>query len=130
MNYDGQPEQTRLSEGIALEMPRAMILPRFSVLCVVFSALIFAASPGRADFPKLFNTQEESERLLKPEEALARITVPDGFEVTLFAAEPAVQQPIDMAFDERGRLWVAENYTYAERETNFETRLSDRIIIL
>ena len=40
-----------------------------------------------------------------------------------------VQQPIDMAWDTRGRLWVAECYTYAERETNFEKKLKDRIII-
>ena len=56
--------------------------------------------------------------------------MPKGFRVQLAAAEPMVQQPIDMAWDTRGRLWVAECYTYAERETNFEKKLKDRIIIL
>src|SRR5690349_17163 len=82
------------------------------------------------EFPQLFNTQELTTPLLTPEAALARITVPEGFQVSLFAAEPDVQQPIAIATDERGRLWVAENYTYAERETNFETKLRDRILIL
>jgi putative membrane-bound dehydrogenase-like protein len=40
------------------------------------------------------------------------MTVPDGFRVTLFAGEPDVVQPIAMATDERGRLWVVESLTY------------------
>ena len=83
-----------------------------------------------ADPPKPFNTQELTTPLLKPTAALAAISVPKGFHVQLAAAEPMVQQPIDMAWDARGRLWVAECYTYAERETNFEKKLKDRIIIL
>ena len=82
------------------------------------------------DAPKPFNTQELSSPFLKPTEALKAITVPEGFRVQLAAAEPMVQQPIDMAWDARGRLWIAECYTYAEKETNFEKRLKDRIIIL
>ena len=82
------------------------------------------------DAPKLFNTQELSTPFLQPNEALKAITVPKGFRVQLAAAEPMVQQPIDMAWDERGRLWIAECYTYAEKETNFEKKLKDRIIIL
>ena len=80
--------------------------------------------------PAPFNTQEITIPFLKPAEALKAITVPKGFRVQLAAAEPMVQQPIDMAWDTRGRLWVAECYTYAERETNFEKKLKDRIIIL
>jgi hypothetical protein len=86
---------------------------------------------GRSDFPPIFNTQEIGDTpLLPPEEALATIQVPDGFQVELFAAEPDVQQPIAMATDGRGRLWVAENYTYAESGVNFDSRLRDRIVIL
>lgn len=80
--------------------------------------------------PAPFNTQEITIPFLKPAEALKAIAVPKGFRVQLAAAEPMVQQPIDMAWDTRGRLWVAECYTYAERETNFEKKLKDRIIIL
>ena len=80
--------------------------------------------------PAPFNTQEITIPFLKPAEALKAIAVPRGFRVQLAAAEPMVQQPIDMAWDTRGRLWVAECYTYAERETNFEKKLKDRIIIL
>ena len=40
------------------------------------------------------------------------MVVPEGFRVTLAAGEPDVKQPIAMALDDRGRLWVAEAYTY------------------
>ena len=43
------------------------------------------------------------------------MTVPEGFKVTLFAGEPDVVQPIAFAIDDRGRLWVAEAYSYPVR---------------
>ena len=67
---------------------------------------------------------------MSPEDALKGMTLPDGFQVTLFAAEPDVRQPIAMATDDRGRLWVAENYTYAEGAVNFDARMRDRVVIL
>ncbi len=76
------------------------------------------------------NSQPVDQPILTPEQALAALRVPEGFRATLFAAEPDVQQPIGMCFDERGRLWVAENYTYAESGVNFDLRYRDRIIIL
>ncbi|MCB9937914.1 MAG: c-type cytochrome [Planctomycetaceae bacterium] len=82
------------------------------------------------DFPKPFDTQELTERLLSPAEAAASISLPDGFQVSVFASEPSVNQPIALTTDERGRLWVAECYTYAESKTNYETKLKDRIVIL
>lgn len=43
-----------------------------------------------------------------PETARAALVPSEGFEVTLVAAEPEVVDPIAMAFDEKGRLWVVE----------------------
>ncbi|MDA0589436.1 MAG: c-type cytochrome [Planctomycetota bacterium] len=81
------------------------------------------------DFPKVENT-EKGEPPLTPQQALAALELPEGFKATLFAAEPDVRQPIALATDSRGRLWVAENYSYAERERNFDDRFRDRIVIL
>jgi len=89
-----------------------------------------ARSAGHAPFPEIFNTEPAKDKLLSPEESLAKISVPEGFQVSLFAGEPDVQQPIALTTDERGRVWVAENYTYAESSVNFENRLHDRIVIL
>jgi putative membrane-bound dehydrogenase-like protein len=64
---------------------------------------------------------------LSPEEAAKAMSVPEGFKVTLFAGEPDVIQPIAQAIDDRGRLWVAEAYSYPRRVPEDEAR--DRILI-
>lgn len=64
---------------------------------------------------------------LSPDDAAKSMTVPEGFQVTLAAGEPDVMQPIAMAFDDRGRLWVAEAYTYPIRAP--EGQGKDRILI-
>jgi putative membrane-bound dehydrogenase-like protein len=53
-----------------------------------------------------------NDRPFPPGEAASHMTVPDGFRVTLFAGEPNLVQPIAFAFDDRGRLWVAECLSY------------------
>lgn len=52
---------------------------------------------------------------LGPQEARAAMTVPPGFHVDLVASEPDVHQPIALAFDDFGRLWVAEALAYPNR---------------
>ncbi|MEX0704928.1 MAG: PVC-type heme-binding CxxCH protein [Planctomycetales bacterium] len=47
--------------------------------------------------------------------AARRAIVPDGFRVSLFAAEPMVMQPISFCIDDRGRVWVAEAFNYPVR---------------
>ncbi|HVV99638.1 MAG TPA: PVC-type heme-binding CxxCH protein, partial [Planctomycetaceae bacterium] len=64
---------------------------------------------------------------LSPQEAAEAMTVPAGFTVKLFAGEPDVQQPIAMALDDRGRLWVAEAFSYPTRVPENEAK--DRILI-
>ena len=64
---------------------------------------------------------------LAPEAAAKAMTVPEGFRVTLFAGEPDVVQPIALTLDDRGRLWVAEAYSYPRRVKPEEAR--DRILI-
>ena len=61
-------------------------------------------------------------------EAARAMTVPDGFSVTLAAAEPDVVRPIAFAIDDRGRLWVAEAHSYPLRAPEGQGR--DRILIL
>lgn len=90
---------------------------RNNLLPVVFSGLCL-----------LLNTEASAQTdqpLLPPEEAARTMVVPDGFNVTLFAGEPDVQQPIGFCIDDRGRLWVAEAYNYP----NHGTKAGDRIVI-
>jgi putative membrane-bound dehydrogenase-like protein len=102
-------------------------------LCVVgllSACFLLAGDKPTSNFPKPPDTEPSKEPFLSPDEALKRWQLPPGFKATLFAAEPDVQQPIAMAFDSRGRLWVAENYTYAQSGVNFDMTLRDRIVIL
>ncbi|WP_051359665.1 PVC-type heme-binding CxxCH protein [Adhaeribacter aquaticus] len=57
------------------------------------------------------------------------IQVPTDFEVELFAAEPDVVNPISMAWDERGRLWVIETVDYPNEVRDEDGIGDDRIKI-
>ncbi|MGH9162782.1 MAG: DUF7133 domain-containing protein, partial [Vicinamibacteraceae bacterium] len=46
--------------------------------------------------------------VVPPERAMSMMTLPPGFRVELVAAEPLVMDPVAMAFDPDGRLWVVE----------------------
>jgi putative membrane-bound dehydrogenase-like protein len=52
---------------------------------------------------------------LTPDKALEAMTVKDGFEAQVFASEPMITQPMAFCWDDRGRLWIAENRDYAGR---------------
>jgi putative membrane-bound dehydrogenase-like protein len=105
-----------------------------SIVVVLFLRLLLtgaADSPKASSFPDPINTEQDTTtKALPPDEAARGFRVPDGFKVTVFAAEPDVQNPIAMAWDHRGRLWVAENYTYGDRTKKFDFSLRDRVLIL
>ena len=73
------------------------------------------------------NSQNPNDVSLTPTQSLKKITVPEGFEVTLFAGEPDIRRPIAFDFDDRGRLWVVENYSHPHFDPDNKT---DRIVIL
>lgn len=97
---------------------------------LLLAALLSFAPLRAATFPKPTNNQDTTGNpLTSPQAALAGIHLPPGFKATLFAAEPDVQNPIAMCWDERGRLWIAENYTYSDNKERFDLKLRDRILI-
>jgi putative membrane-bound dehydrogenase-like protein len=60
----------------------------------------------------------------EPAESLRGMHLISGFRVELVAAEPMVRDPVDLAFDEDGRLYVAEMTTYSERRDAADARIS------
>jgi putative membrane-bound dehydrogenase-like protein len=76
-----------------------------------------------------YNTEPATNGPMPAAEVVAKSKLPPGFRLSVFAAEPDVQQPISMATDARGRLWVAENYTYSERTVGYHKDLRDRIVV-
>ncbi|MFN7732007.1 MAG: PVC-type heme-binding CxxCH protein [Pirellula sp.] len=53
---------------------------------------------------------------LSPKEALERMVVPEGFRVELVASEPDLLNPVAMAFDDAGRIYVTESFEYPRHE--------------
>jgi len=53
---------------------------------------------------------------LSPQAALAKMVVPEGFRVELVACEPDLVNPVAMAFDDRGRIFVTESFEYPRLE--------------
>src|SRR5258708_23610904 len=99
-------------------------------LLLLALALCSFQDPESQGYPKgTKNTEDPKNVPLPPQEAFKLLSVPDGFKATLFAAEPDVAQPISMAFDERGRLWVAECYSYESSGGPWKNTVRDRIVI-
>jgi azurin/glucose/arabinose dehydrogenase len=68
---------------------------------------------------------------LSGEEGISRMTVPEGFEINLFADEkrfPELVNPVQVSVDTHGRLWVAAWKTYPKWEPLKE--MDDRLLIL
>ena len=67
---------------------------------------------------------------LTPEKAVEAMTVEDDFQVNVFAAEPMITQPIAFCWDNKGRMWIAENRDYETRGEGFSNSGDSRILIL
>ena len=63
-------------------------------------------------------TPTSNAKFLEPAEAIKKMTVPEGFEVTAFVAEPDIGECIAFCFDDRGRLWTLENFNYQTRRAH------------
>ncbi|MEC7401695.1 MAG: PVC-type heme-binding CxxCH protein, partial [Verrucomicrobiota bacterium] len=100
------------------------MIPRLAVLAL--------AIPGLgAEFPSLPNTESTTDGGPPSlEESAGKFRLPDDYGVSVWSGEPKVQNPIAMAWDEKGRMWVAENYTYGSRKIRFDLSLRDRVIVL
>lgn len=87
-----------------------------------------AAQENRNKLPKQQHRNSDA-AFLKPDEAVQKMAIPDGFEVSVFASEPDIAEPIAFCFDHKGRLWVAENFNYQTRRQHTDDPVS-RIQIL
>jgi putative heme-binding domain-containing protein len=81
------------------------------LVCVTLLAVdVRFGRPQGADDPYAAHVSRAGPR--SPEEERSGFHLPPGFEIQLVAAEPYVRKPININFDERGRLWVTESVEY------------------
>lgn len=107
--------------------------------------VIWAAAQGKAQKPDDSNLPEFLQVIsnkpgpleggkhlfLTGEEAISKMTVAKGMKVELFADEgmfPELINPVQMAFDTKGRLWVATWITYPHWKPT--TPMNDSLLIL
>ncbi|MBA3482164.1 MAG: c-type cytochrome [Pirellulales bacterium] len=104
------------------------------VHCIIFAVLMGCQSLGNfalaGDAVEIGVVVAEATRSgpLEPAHALADFELPDGYRIELVAAEPEVVDPIAIAFDERGRIWIVEMRDYPTLEPGQEP--SSRIRVL
>jgi putative heme-binding domain-containing protein len=74
--------------------------------------------------------KEGSIDYLSPEESIAKMRVPDGYELNVFASEvqfPDLANPVQLQVDAKGRLWAASWNTYPKWEPGKE--MNDSLMI-
>lgn len=114
-------------------MQRMIIIP-----VLLFIALLSACKNGKQEPSQ---TAEESQysgqkfkENIRPTEARTAenerlgFKLPEGFEITLYASEPDIGKPINIAFDAKGRMWVTQSFEYPFAATPGKGK--DRLTIL
>src|SRR5688500_14467385 len=66
---------------------------------------------------------------LAPAEQLKKLHAPPGFEIQLVASEPDINKPMNLAFDDRGRMWVTSTVEYPYPAKDGQTP-RDTVIVL
>ena len=94
--YDSHPRPKPDAKGVSYEDPPSPI-PNYL--------------PGRR-WGTLGEPVTKMQLPLAPEDSVKHMVLPKGFEARLFAAEPEIAKPICLAWDHRGRLWIAETTDY------------------
>ncbi len=95
-------------------MRRALHSVLLAILGLGLVHLQVAAQEGKIAIPR--QQSKPPGPPLSPAAALQKMQVPKGFRVELVAAEPDIMNPVAMAFDERGRIWVTESFEYPRHE--------------
>ena len=85
------------------------------------------------DIKTNFNPEQNgSLKYLYGEDALAKLKVPEGYKIELFASEVEFRDlanPVQMSFDNKGRLWVATMPSYPHYKPG-DSKPNDKLIIL
>jgi len=86
-------------------------MPRWPVaVLALFASVALAADPAPGPLPA--------------EQAAKQSVLPDGFRMSVFAAEPLVTQPVSFCLDHRGRVWVAEALNYGAWQPTGKDRVA------
>jgi putative heme-binding domain-containing protein len=86
---------------------------RFVIVSSAALVLLIAVGLGRSQDKKdPFAEHIAPGNPRTPEEERKAFHLPPGFEIQLVASEPDIHKPMNIAFDDRGRLWVTTSVEY------------------
>lgn len=93
----------------------------------------YVGDKGMYNTASLWNIARQEGRdakLLNPQEAVDAMTIKEGYTVNAYVSEPRITQPMAFCWDDRGRMWIAENRDYENRQEGFSNSGDSRILIL
>src|SRR5215469_18596830 len=85
---------------------------RSAACCAAALFLPTLAGPGRSQNKAPYASHVAATPPRAPADEKAQFELPPGFVAELVAAEPDIHKPMNIAFDDRGRLWVTESVEY------------------
>ncbi len=102
---------------LKMSLPRLLIALGAGLLTGTASLAAELGSSGseKVATPSDFSAELPRIAPLEPTEALQSFQLIEGFDIELAAAEPEIVDPVAMAFDEDGRLFVVEMSGYSEQ---------------
>ncbi|PAW62871.1 MAG: hypothetical protein B9S37_00395 [Verrucomicrobiia bacterium Tous-C3TDCM] len=83
--------------------------PKKSIALCLVSCATMQAVPPALDF-----TPQKQVPYLSPEEFLKTVELPEGYSLELVLSEPQIKEPVAIAFDPNGAMYVAEMRTYMQ----------------
>ena len=91
------------------------LLLRAALAPLVFAQATPEVEPALAAFVKSFKGKgalEDGSKPLTPEETIRHFKIAPGLKMEIVASEPVISQPLNLHFDERGRIWVVQYLQY------------------
>src|SRR6266540_1264038 len=86
-----------------------------SIACSLLTWTALAVFAAESDNVTPWRQDQPPNQPYSPQEAISKMTVPEGFTVELVASEPEIVNPIAMSFDDRGRIWITESVEYPRK---------------
>jgi glucose/arabinose dehydrogenase len=99
---------------------------RLPLVLLLGQLALAAGAQERIDYARELPPVEPRE----PREALATFRVEPGFRIELVAAEPLIADPVELAFDEQGRLWILEFAQYNQEFPGGDPNVRGKLKVL
>ena len=98
-----------------------MKTPPFRAILVLSSLFLLAT-------PALSQDNLKEVPPTDPQYQLERLNIAEGYELNLFASDPMIEKPIQMTWDEHGRLWIVGSAVYPHLLPGQEA--NDKVFVL